>query len=180
MAKINKKANKKTNSKSNKKQSKFNLKECVVRLEKIDHLVKKEHTKTFDVEIRNGTLKVDNRFHSNEISEGVFQLEIKIKQTKILIVPCEEIVNPIIPPSKISKPFPRSLNQLISDAWSNCLREKKHAKMTLTESQFVMAKMKGYSPWPGKISSFTKNGKSTKVEMNFAHNFQSFFYSDLP
>lgn len=146
-------------------------------------------TKCITMQIRKGILKIDDL----EMAEGpnrVFEIDMRIeKDFKISVAPrlnckksvfaqhskalvelikeqCELIVKPKNSYEKQSmnvKPYPKSLLQLIDAEWSKCLKEKRRNQVQLTENLHVMAQMKGFSPSPGRISSFTKNRQSTKV-----------------
>lgn len=64
----------------------------------------------------------------------------------------------------------KSLNQLIEEAWRVSKKQKKEKNIVFSEHQIVLAKMKLYSPWPAKILSFTRNGKSSTVYFYGTHN----------
>lgn len=189
MGKINKKTNKRVTKRvkksPNKSNSKYKLKDCFVRLEKIDHLInqiknkekRSECIQHFNFEIKDGILNIDNQHNINGI-DGTFNITMKIKSNQITVMPSESEDPKPAPSSSLTKLISdhcriaetkvkpmivKTLNQLIDESWREHKKQKKIDKIALKENDLVMAKMSGYPPWPGRIISFTKNRKSTRV-----------------
>lgn len=63
----------------------------------------------------------------------------------------------------IKQTAPKTIAQEADTEWRRIKRQEKEKKTTFDVNQFVLAKMKSYSPWPAQIRSFTKNGKRAQV-----------------
>lgn len=185
-AKIDKKQSKakvkKIRFQMDKKKSNSILKECVVKLNKMDDSFLKRWLEplepaasfTFDVKIKNDRLKI-NQTEIRSVSPSVFNICLQIRRGAISIKPSIELdqfvegdASPV--KNKSNKNIAKTLNQLMNENWVQTKREKKLSKVILEENDIVMAKMKGYSPWPGKIISFTKTRKSAQVYFYGSHN----------
>lgn len=162
MAKVRK--NKIVNLKSitnNKKLIKqFNLKECSVKLERLKTPHENIFKKRINLSIKNGKLKV-NDVEIDEICERVYNFELKISRNDVQVI--KNVPAMKIEPPRIQKVAAKTLQQLTDQAWRECKKKKKEDKTVLTIDQFVMAKMSGYSPWPGQIKSFTKTRSSAQI-----------------
>lgn len=177
--------------KANKSSNKIKLKECFIKLDRIDHLISRveggkkfEYTQHFDIQIKGGTLKINS--HSiNESPGRVFNINMKIKSDRIVVMPCGKSGKSTIAHSSaltqliseqcqiIKKPpiqIAKTLNQLIDEAWRELKKEKKRNKVVLVEDEPVMAKMSGFPAWPARIISFTKNRKGTTTYFYGTHN----------
>lgn len=189
MAKINKNLKKSStkNSKSFKlKKKTVNLKECFVKLDKIDHLIQQhtqkknetspkpvEYTYNLTFKIGNGKLEAVGSNISGNIFEKfshVYDVNLKIRNDDIVFAhkePDRMTLRQLVKDEckLISKPAVRlqskTLLQIIDDAWKKCLKD--NAGTDLKENVPVMARMKGYKAWPGEILVFTQNRKSTTV-----------------
>lgn len=73
----------------------------------------------------------------------------------------------------------KSLNVIINDAWNKCKTEYRSSGLHIEHSTVVMAKMSGYSAWPGRIDDFTKNGKRAHVFFFGSNNSGSVDVSEI-
>lgn len=182
MAKIkkirkNKKEIKIQNKAIQKQYQKYNLKECVVKLDRIDYLLhrketKKNHTKSVEIQIKKGQLKINN-VPIEESDVRVFNIEIQIKSDKMSIQQlsnqkiAEEnrIATKIVSKKVASKESTRipTIYQLTNTAWRRCLAESKRKNSVLVVGQHVLAHMKSFVPWPAIIISFNSNQKRINV-----------------
>lgn len=165
----------------------FNLKECFVKLEKIDNLLrpkerKKIITKTLNVRINKSQLIVNN-VQIHESAFRVFNIKIKMRSNEMIIqqltntktiseapeqspFPLQNITNEAV--FEISPKVQRrvripTIYELTNSAWRRCLAASKKNGAVLTVGQHVMAKMKSWSPWPAVIISFNANKKRVNV-----------------
>lgn len=179
MAKIKKiRKNKKEIKIQNKaKYQKYNLKECVVKLDRIDYLLhrketKKNYTKSVEIQIKKGQLKINN-VPIEESDLGVFNIGIQIKSDKMSIQQLSNqniavenrIATKIVSQKVASKESIRipTIYQLTNTAWRRCLAESKRKSSVLVVSQHVLAHMKSFVPWPAIIISFSSNQKRINV-----------------
>lgn len=77
------------------KYQKYNLKECFVKLDKIDYLLhrketKKNHTKSVEIQIKKGQLKINN-VPIEESDVRVFNIGIQIKFTNLQILHGDDV-----------------------------------------------------------------------------------------
>lgn len=145
-----------------KKKANFN---CVVMLESIDKLLREynistdlnsnTHEEVFNVgvKIRKGTFTVNKNI-------------IKLGEAKTITIGLsfnskEAIVNhcSVDRPVKVNKP--KTLNQLIEISWRKCKIENTNDEFK--EGQVILAKMRGWTPWPCIIEKFTVNKKRAQV-----------------
>lgn len=93
---------------------------------------------------------------------------IRPQRKAIAMTPVEEGKNLIDPPGKLNRK--KTLAELANDAWKLCKKRSKSEETSLDVGQFVIAKMKSYSPWAAKIINFTKNRKKANVFFFGTHN----------
>lgn len=189
MAKTNKNQKKSSskNSKSFKlKKNTVNLKECFVKLDKIDQLIQQhtqkkiettpkpvEYTHNLTFKISNGKLEAVGSNISGNISEKlshVYDVHLKIRNDAIFFAhnePDRMTLRQLVKDEckLILKPAvklqSKTLLQIIDDAWKKCVKD--NVGTDLKENVPVMARMKGYKAWPGEILVFTQNRKSATV-----------------
>lgn len=134
--------------------------DCAVVLENIDELLRKFNIsnladrKSFNIglRIKNNELTVRDHNISVKGQENHFHLGLRIKNDEITFNKCSE----------------KSLAELANDAWKRCKIQNKNKSLDVDE--YVLAKMKSYSPWPAKITGFTKNRKKAYVYFYGTHN----------
>lgn len=75
-------------------------------------------------------------------------------------------------PTRLPGQFQRSktVSELSNDAWKRCKSYGKSKQITLDIGQHAMAKMRSYSPWPARLTGFTKNRKKAYVYFYGSHN----------
>lgn len=73
----------------------------------------------------------------------------------------DDIKKTIQQPEKL--PRSKTLAELSNDAWKRCKKHTKSQQIIFQIDQYVMAKMMSFSPWPAKITGFTKNRKKAYV-----------------
>lgn len=64
----------------------------------------------------------------------------------------------------------QTLQTIINNTFKTSLREFQTTEKMLKVGDHVMAKMRGYSPWPARIISFTKGQRSAKCYFYGSHN----------
>lgn len=171
MAKLNK--NKIPNPKSiqrkyNKLIKKYNLKECYVRLNRVKPPHEKIIEKNISISIKGGKMKV-NGIEIEEICERVFNFGLKLSDGGQMKVIRPDVLKVNEAPA-IQKTVVKTLHQLTEQEWRKCKKERKEKETQIQIDQHVMAKMKSYSPWPGRISTISKNGTSAQVYFFGSHN----------
>lgn len=79
-----------------------------------------------------------------------------------------EILARTEPSSKV--PNQKSLNSLINDAWRNCKKRFQSSGQVINVGDFVLAKMKSYSPWSAQVKGYSKNMKRVQVHFYGTNN----------
>lgn len=160
MAKINRKIQnlkKKVTDKVKRNNYKFKIKDCFVKLTRLDRnklndFLNGEKTYNIDINIHNNKIGVGNKTVCLTGTHSA-NIELKVNWNEMLIECCT-----------LAQPYvtkPKTLTQLINTAWRKCKIANKG--MELVPGQIVLAKMKGYSPWPAVIREFNKNKKRIQL-----------------
>lgn len=174
------------NNWDNKKEVNF---DCVVVLHNIDDLLRKykipkfgQQSKQFEIglRIKDNKLTVINQNITVESDENRFNLGIQIKNDEIIVQIPEsssvqrEAVERIeyLEKGHLRGNLPRSktLAELVNDMWKISKNHNKSQSVIFDIGQYVMAKMKSFSPWPANIIGFTKNRKRAQVYFYGTHN----------
>lgn len=154
----------------NKHTKKHNF-DCVVNLMR---MTEREHriysnssviiSKQFDIKIKDNYLQIgDTKQYSKN---NTFTISFKKKMNEFLLENTTEksasmpLKTGFKCDFKTKSTAPKTLNTYINDAWRDCKREH------LAENKigdFVMAKMKTYSAWPGQVRGFTKDRKRVQI-----------------
>lgn len=164
-----------------KKHRRFIMKECTVKLNRmtdsfISHWLNEPNTYTIDIQIKNHRLVANNvEIPSTSASPSIFDIGIQIKHGNMMVsksksIAAEESIRPVKATTTSEKQMVKTLVQLANDSWKEILRKNKQSKIVFKANDIVMAKMRGYSPWPSKIISFTKNLKRAEVYFYGTHN----------
>lgn len=143
MGKINNKIQNKNTKKSEKKSKQtFNIKDCFVKLHRIDDNKK----------IQRDTYKIDVKIRKNIVNVGEKQLKLA-NNTNIniglsfrlneAIVKCCNIVESVAPSKPVTSKA-KSLNQIIDAEWRKAKIHHNRGKIEIGD--IVMGKMKGYTP----------------------------------
>lgn len=167
-------------AKNNQKKRKGCItKECSVKLHKMsESFIRrwlKPNTFSINIGIKNNRLQANN-VEISSVSPSVFNIDVRIKHGNLLINEqnfraADTSPVSIIPVQKQPvQHIEKTLIQLVNESWAETLREHKKSKFILKENDIIMGKMKGYSPWPGKIISFTKNRKRAQIYFYGTHN----------
>lgn len=152
----------------------FKVRDCVINLERLSKieydLYSHSNTivsKSFDIKLRGNTAEINGKKHRSQ--NNTFTFEIKKDLTEIKYVEC----NPILQCNGQRKPqqtqefepkiIAKTLTAMINDKWKQSKAEFKSKGLVIEQNAIVMAKMAGYSAWPGRIVDFTKNGKRAHV-----------------
>lgn len=149
---------KKTPIKIKKLKKQYNIKEFSIKLNRMDpSLVKNHRHHSIEVSIQKNVLNIGTK--KLLLSKGTAQsinIGLNLKSSNIVTY-CT--LNEIKQSMAINVPLKttvKSLNQLIDIEW----RSTKYANRDEIQlNQIVLAKMRGYSPWPGSVQGFTKNKK---------------------
>lgn len=138
---------------------------CVVKLDRIDiskymqengkkgEENRSEKVFSVGIKIRKGTFSVEKKSiklgNANTINIG-----LSFNSNEAIVQHCS-VDRPIKYDSA------KTLNQLIDLSWRKCKAENKNYKFK--EGEIVLAKMRGWTPWPCVIEKFTANRKSVRV-----------------
>lgn len=167
----------------------------LLRKYKISHQCDKHH-KQFHIEmkIRNNKLTVRNQKISVESHKNQFDLELKIKNDGITFklantfekesaakpncdekafkTPKTQLVEIGTAQMRSTGQLPRSktIAEIANDTWKRCKIDSKSKQIKLDVGQYVMAKMKSFSPWPARVTGFTKNRKKVYVHFYGTHD----------
>lgn len=172
MAKIVKKIEKKTKiiGNLNKTKQKFkkasvfkNLSlnsDCFVKLQRLSKREIEFYTKT-DVVSKTFDLKVTKDMNLTIKKRGS-ELQLMIVEPQFIQNKSEATIVLSIEP----KPLAKNLTTLINDAWK---ASKKH-KNVMQIGDLVMAKMRSYSPWPGRFDGYTTNKKKAHIHFFGSNN----------
>lgn len=175
-----------------KKKGNCSTKECTVKLDRMsESFIRswlKPNTHGNNIKIRSDQLKTNNAVIASA-SPSVSDIGIQTKKGNMFIAETKPIVaekavssvktNTPVQQSKSDKHIVKTLIQLVNESWKEIVRQKKQSKIILKENDIIMAKMKGYSPWPGKIVSFSKNRKRAEVYFYGSHNKGSVDVNDM-
>lgn len=155
MGKINKNLPKKP-----KTIKKYNLKDCCVKLERInvEKYREKRSTYNIDVKIRNDVCTVGGKKVILADGKRGINIGLAIRLNEA-IVTCCNLIETTERQNTLVKCQAKTLNQLIDAEW----RKSKTVGEKIEIGHIVLAKMKGYTPWPGVVRSFTKNGKRAQL-----------------
>lgn len=174
---------------------KHQIQHCVVRLTKEDcNLYLNSNvviTKSFEIKIRENSAEVNNStIHSSNktftfslkndgndvVLEGAVQSLRKMPARTAKVA--EAILRTKLPKTT-PKIVAKSLNEMINDAWRKCKADFKSTGTHIEKGTIVMAKMSGYSAWPGHVEDFTKNGKRAHVRFFGSNNNGSVFVTEI-
>lgn len=146
-----------------KKKNKSNRKVLLESIDNISNSPKSSTThKVFnvDVAIRAGTLSVNKKSLKLQDAKNInISLSFDSKEAIVYHYSIDR-------PGKVNQP--KTLNELIESTWRKCKADNNNDE--LSEGQVVLAKMKGYTPWPGVIEKFTVNKKRAKIRFFGTHN----------
>lgn len=161
-----------------KKKDNFKLKECIVKLDKMKNSFVQRWLNppgasfSFNIAIKNNVFKI-NGTEIEPVAPSVYDICLKISRGEISM---EKTIEKNIEMKTSStgiqtkQCITKTIIQLVNENWVQTKREKKSSKILLKENDLIMGKMKGYSPWPGKIICFSKNRKSAQVYFYGTHN----------
>lgn len=154
-------------------------KECSIKLHKMsESFIRrwlKPNTFSINIEIKKDRLKANN-VEISSVLPSVFNIGVRINHGNLLIneqnFHATDKTSASICPVKRHpvQHIKKTLIELVKESWAVTLRENKNAKLILKENDIIMAKMKGYSAWPGKIISFTKNKKRALIYFYGTHD----------
>lgn len=183
------------------------LKDCKVNLNRLSNstmnrLLNSEHiVHQMDAKIHGDTMRLGKSIIKSSKSMS-FNIELKVCSNGVTIIPkkrCEELTSPEIsvrflrprdnvsksivcnststqkPVSTIVKFQTKSINKLIDDAWLSC---KKEHKQIIVPNNIVMAKVRGFQPWPAIVLENT-NKRAIKVEFFGADENEKFGFVSL-
>lgn len=108
-------------------------------------------------------------------TDRTFTLSLKKRNADLIL----EHGNVIQNPTSVSKAksltttannAPKTLTNFINNAWKECKNEFNNSGNPIKIVDIVMAKMQTFSPWPGKITGFTKDKKRANIYFFGDHN----------
>lgn len=199
----------KTKQCHNNKIIKNNNLNCVVKLDRIDHLLHKykinndsnAHHKEINIGIRikNDKLTIRDQSISIEQHNDEFNFELCLKNDDVHLVALQKVRDESViksprpkssaflqlqldkKPARQPGKLPRSktVAELANDSWKRCKSHNKSKQLNLKVGQYVMSKMKSYSPWPSRLTGFTKNRKKAYVYFYGTHNTGSVEVGDI-
>lgn len=73
-------------------------------------------------------------------------------------------------PTATNRPKCPTLQNAIDASFERLRKKFAETKKTPNVGDFLMARMRGYAPWPSKITGFTKDKKTAKVYFYGSHN----------
>lgn len=131
---------------------KFQVKDCRVILNSVT-------TRHINIKVNKNTLNFNgNMIKPSDKSNGItYNLTFNVKLNKLITDHCNVS-------KSSSKPFvPRTLAAESDGAWRAAKKCQGNNNGKLKIGQFVLTKMKSYSPWPAQIRAFSKNSKRAEV-----------------
>lgn len=177
---------------ANKRQNKVdqiqkkNSKDCTVKLKrlssatvsrylnpKINHSVEEINALNLNVRIRDNILEIENQGSIIGTKE-TFNMQIKISSTEATVsnsVMPRNLRNKTSRNLVCAEPKPKKAstelivrrdNHSINSEWNKC-----KGKDIVDSDDFIMAKVKGYVPWPGKAIEIIKKNTVTQVKVEF-------------
>lgn len=178
MAKIKKDSKKK--KVLNKKAQEYNLKHVSVNLIRMAEKEYQIYSKSDKIYVKNFSLKI--RGNSLEIGETTqksetrtFNVIIRKQLSELVLEHCKVApISSVAAKAKLhTQLVAKSLNCHINDAWRSSKKIFLDSKRSVQVNDIIMAKMKTYSAWPGRLSSFTKNNKRASVHFFGTNNIGS-------
>lgn len=163
---------------------KYGIKNCEVKLRRLTKRECESYsksniiiTKSFEIKIRGHSAEINGCKQNSSNNTFTFELkgrgadvrlESSVEQKKIQETNAkmaEPTVTSKICQTKTIAPklLVKTLTVMINDAWTKSKREFKLSGLRAEQNRIVMAKMSGYSAWPGRIVDFTKNGKRAHI-----------------
>lgn len=163
MGKINKKLIKNTKKSSSKVvdlKKKFNIKDCFVKLNRIEVKRDERIELTFNLKIRKNVVQIGKK--KLFLSDPSQKINVSLGVEKFdIVVKCCNIV-------KLQNNNVKSLNDLIDAAWRKVKKENRNNEIHVGD--IVLGKMKGFKPWPARVESFTKTKTSSTLYFFGTHN----------
>lgn len=125
----------------------------------------KENDFHLEIQIRNDRIKFmsPNNCKSGDVTQlgcDLMEIESMEIQPQRITKKCSAITT-VQPSGKF--PRAKTLYELTNDAWKRCKNIFHNQNIALEEGQYVMTKMRSFSPWPAKINGFSKNKKKVYV-----------------
>lgn len=176
----------------NLKKQKHNF-DCVVNLRRIPQ---REHelysnssviiSKIFNIKIKQNHLKIGQ---SEQYSaSNTFELTFKRRMNEFVLenstekpaptptstfTPASKPESSLAVKSKVRADSAKTLTALITDTWKICKRDFLALNKPALVGDIVMAKMKSFSAWPGRIEGFTKDKKRAQIYFFGTHDIGS-------
>lgn len=136
-----------------------------------------------ELRIKNNEIKCQSKENSKEVIEDQSESEkteskshrsLRERKAIIAIEDTKEVIRPL---GNLQRS--KTIAELANDAWKACKSQSKSQNITFEIDQYVMAKMKSFSPWAAKIIGFIKNHKKAYVYFYGTHNSGSVDVSDI-
>lgn len=163
-----------------KKAQKHNF-NCVVNLRR---MTEREHTmysnssvivsKQLDIKIKGNCLEIEGKKQYS--TSNTFTISFKKRLNEFLLenlseTPAPASVHAINSKSKFSPTATtklravsaKTLNSIISDTWKLCKKNFSGLNEPANIGDIVMAKLKTFSAWPGRVQGFTKDKKRAQI-----------------
>lgn len=143
--------------------------------------ISESNSKTFNITISKNTLKIGSKVQVS--NDKTFRIKIT-KQSGELVLnhdivelrrgsrrAAEQKPNSVVErASKTVAPLPRTLDYFINNSWNNCKKDFRASNQSLNIDDLVMAKMKSYSPWAGRITGYTKDKRRAYIQFFGTHD----------
>lgn len=134
-------------------KKKYNIKDCVVKLNRINIEKVEKFDFNINVRIRKNVVNIGKK--QLFLTDPAQRLNISLGiQNCDIVMKCCNIIKP-------KKVVVKSLNNFIDDAWRKIKMDNIGNEVRVGD--IVLAKMTGFKPWPAKVESFTKNKAGSRV-----------------
>lgn len=143
--------------------------------------ISKNNSKTFNISISKNALKIGDKVQIS--NDATFSIKITRQSGEIVLHhdtielrrgsrrAVEKTPNPVVErASKIVASLPRTLDFFINSSWNQCKKVFRASNQSLYIDDLVMAKMKSYSPWAGRITGYTKDKRRAYIEFFGTHD----------
>lgn len=100
-----------------------------------------------------------------------FTVSLRNQLSDVILEQCNVTTKPTLKPqSKAVATAPKTLTQFINAAWIESKKDFHGSKQSINADDIVMAKMRTFSAWPGRIVSFSKDKKRANIHFFGTHD----------
>lgn len=105
-------------------------------------------------------------------TNGTFTVSLKNRLSDLILEHCVATPKSILvsPLNEGTSAAPKTLNNFINCSWRECKREFHQSGQSIKTNDIVMAKMRTFSAWPGRLTGYTKDKKRAHIRFFGTHD----------